>query len=64
MGKSIKSLYVFDPHYDTDDMAIIKERRLKWNNLYLEPQTQLQNTLSKIAIIAESEKEKLLRNEF
>ena len=64
MSKSIKSIHLFNPRYDTDDMAIIKERRLKWNNSYLKPQTQLQNTLSRIAIIAESERKRLLKSEF
>ena len=60
MGKRVKPNYIFDRFYDTDDMAIIRERRLKWFGLYPEPQTQLQRTLSKIAMIAESEKERLL----
>lgn len=61
MGKFYKSSYVFDPFYDTKDMMVIKERKLKWMPPYAKSQTSLQKTLSKIADMAEREQEKLLQ---
>ena len=55
MRKPAKPHYVFDPTYDTKDMAVVRERMLKWSPPYPDPQTPLDDTLSRIAITAEQE---------